>query len=293
MYSMKRASELLGIPVVTIRAWENRYGVISPSRSSGGHRMLSVEDLSRLRFLKEHTQKNGLKISEAAKLLEQKELSSSLAPSAEPAAVGRSYEGLLDKLYAACMRFDSAQAEQTIDLSFALYDFEEAFRRIIIPLLYRIGAEWEAGNITVVQEHFTSEMIMRRLSALFRAYPVNQAMPIVLAFCPEGERHHLGLMSFSLFLRKRGASVLYLGPDTPLKDLNGIIQNQNVSFVAVSVTDRRYVNKLMEWIDAANIAFPHLRFLLGGSAFERAEWRPAKANVRYLEEGQWEDWGKD
>lgn len=290
MYSMKRASELLDIPVVTIRAWENRYGAISPKRSSGGHRLLSDEDLAKLRFLKDHIENKGLKISEAVMLLQQGE---SVPPdeAAERQVIDRSYDRLVDKLYTELIHFHSAQADQTIDLAFALYDFEDTFRHIIVPVLYRVGAEWEAGKIAVVQEHFASETIMRRLSALFRVFPVNSSLPVVLAFCPEGERHHLGLLSFSLFLRKRGANVLYFGPDTPLGELEGIIEGQNVSFIAVSVTDARYIDKLMNWIEKVARNHPGLRFLLGGAAFDDlAARRNVKANVRYLSADQWEDW---
>lgn len=293
MYNMKKASELLGIPVVTIRAWENRYGVISPSRSSGGHRLLSEKDLSILRFLKNQIKHNGLKISEAVRLLQQ---SDSAPPEqaaeqiAEQTAAGWTFNSLVDKLYLELIHFNSTHAEETMDLAFALYDFEEALARIIFPVLYRAGSEWEIGNITVAQEHFTSETIMRRISALFRVFQVNPHLPVVLAFCPEGERHHLGLMSFSLFLRKRGADVLYLGPDTPLVDLEDIIVRHHVSFIAVSVTDRRYADRLMKWIELTARNHPRLRFLLGGAAFDRDKWYPVIANVRYLSSEEWEDW---
>ncbi|MFD2332671.1 MerR family transcriptional regulator [Cohnella sp. GCM10020058] len=292
MYSMKRASELLGIPVVTIRAWENRYGIISPSRSSGGHRQLSDGDLARLSFLKEQIDKNGLKISEAVELLQQSE-PALREQAAEPSAIGQMYDGLVDKLYAELMQFNSAQADLTIDLAFALYDVEETLRRIIVPVLYRIGSEWEAGKIKVVQEHFASETIMRRLSALFRVFPIHPNLPVVLAFCPEGERHHLGLLSFSLFLRKQGVNVLYAGPDTPLKELEGIIESQKISFIAASVTNPCHTDKLMAWIEEAARNRPELRFLLGGAAFDNpAVRRAVKANVRYLSADHWEDWNQ-
>lgn len=289
---MKRASELLGIPVVTIRAWENRYGVISPSRSNGGHRLLSEEDMSNLRFLKKQIEQNGLKISEAARMLRQINTVTSQQITKQ-AVNNQTYDNLIDKLYNDLIHFNSAQADKTIDLVFALYEFEEAFQHIIVPILYRVGAEWEDGTICVAQEHFTSETIMRRISALFRVFPVNPSLPVVLAFCPEGERHHLGLMSFSLYLRKCGADVLYLGPDTPLKDLDDIIVSRNVSFIAASVTDRRYVDKLMEWIESTAQKHPNLRFLLGGAAFQGEKFPDASisANVRYLSSSEeWKDW---
>lgn len=290
MYSMKRASELLDIPVGTIRAWENRYGIISPIRSSGGHRLLSDEDLARLGFLKEQIEKNGLKISEAVERLKQSR-SAPAEQAAAPPIHGQMYDQLVDKLYAELIQFDSAQADQTIDLAFALYDVEDTLRYIFVPVLYRVGMEWEAGKIKVVQEHFASETIMRRLSALFRVFPINPGLPVVLAFCPEGERHHLGLLSFSLYLRKRGVNVLYAGPDTPLKELDGIIESQHISYVASSVTDPLHTEKLMTWIEATALKHPDLRFLLGGAAFEPpSSRRPVQANVRYLSADRWEDW---
>ena len=38
-----------GVAVTTIRAWEQRYGLLAPARSPGGHRRYSAEDLRRLR----------------------------------------------------------------------------------------------------------------------------------------------------------------------------------------------------------------------------------------------------
>ena len=37
-----------GVPVGTIRAWEQRYGLLSPARSPGGHRRFGEEDLRRI-----------------------------------------------------------------------------------------------------------------------------------------------------------------------------------------------------------------------------------------------------
>jgi hypothetical protein len=38
-----------GVAVSTIRAWEQRYGLLTPARSTGGHRRYSIDDLRRLR----------------------------------------------------------------------------------------------------------------------------------------------------------------------------------------------------------------------------------------------------
>jgi DNA-binding transcriptional MerR regulator len=37
-----------GVAVATLRAWESRYGVLRPSRTDGGHRLYSEEDVDRV-----------------------------------------------------------------------------------------------------------------------------------------------------------------------------------------------------------------------------------------------------
>lgn len=40
-----------GLTAATLRAWERRYGVVEPTRSDGGHRLYSDDDVYRLRAL--------------------------------------------------------------------------------------------------------------------------------------------------------------------------------------------------------------------------------------------------
>ncbi len=42
---------MLGLDRATIRNWEERYAVVRPGRSEGGHRLFSREDVERLRFV--------------------------------------------------------------------------------------------------------------------------------------------------------------------------------------------------------------------------------------------------
>src|SRR3954451_10565256 len=51
MYTIKRAAELTGISVATLRAWERRYAVVSPQRSDGGYRLYGPEDVRALAIM--------------------------------------------------------------------------------------------------------------------------------------------------------------------------------------------------------------------------------------------------
>jgi CheY-like chemotaxis protein len=59
---------MLGIPAATVRNWEERYGLVKPERSRGGHRLYSRTQVEQLRFVKERLD-GGLQAAEAHRLL--------------------------------------------------------------------------------------------------------------------------------------------------------------------------------------------------------------------------------
>jgi DNA-binding transcriptional MerR regulator len=58
-------AKMTGIPPATLRTWERRYEVVEPSRSDNGERMYSLEDVTRLRLLREGSDA-GRRIGELA-----------------------------------------------------------------------------------------------------------------------------------------------------------------------------------------------------------------------------------
>ncbi|MRH44360.1 MerR family transcriptional regulator [Aquibacillus halophilus] len=285
MYSIKRVSELLNIPTVTIRAWENRYNIISPTRSKGGHRLYSQEDIETLKWLKAQTQDNNMKISEAVRLLKQSHPEITEVKSGSV----RNFENLIDQLYQELIELNSTTSNTIIDLAFSLYDYEEVFHNILVPVLYRIGDKWESGDITIAQEHFSSQFVMQRCTQFLRILPINQHLPKVLAFCPEGEHHHIGLMLFSLFLRKKGLDVIYLGPNTPFSGLTNLIEMKNVSIVAISITNPKSYNGVLTWMEDCLQEYPDIKFVIGGLGIH--DFEPINSpSITDLHKVDWEEW---
>jgi MerR family transcriptional regulator, light-induced transcriptional regulator len=282
MYSIKKVSELLNIPTVTIRAWENRYQVISPTRTEGGHRLYSDKDIATLRWLKEQVEENNVKISEAVRLLAQKPEK----PQEESSSA--IYDSMIERLYDALVDLNTQEANTLTDLAFSLYDYEEVFHHILTPVLYKIGDDWETGLITVAQEHFSSQFILQRCTQFFRILPVNPALPKVLAFCPEGEQHHIGLMLYSLFLRKKGHDVIYLGPSTPYSGLLELMELKDVSVVIISLTEPNLFEEVMGWINTCLKKRTGLKFIFGGNGIHSREI-VSKKSVFFMGKIDWEE----
>ena len=68
IYSIGAVERMVGIPAATIRNWEQRYGLIAPERSQGGHRLYAHRQVEQLRFVKRELAA-GLQPGEAHRLL--------------------------------------------------------------------------------------------------------------------------------------------------------------------------------------------------------------------------------
>lgn len=71
VYSIGAVAKMLGIPVQTLRSWEERYQEVVPVRSAGGQRLYSRDDVERLRFIREQT-RAGLQPADAHRLLAER-----------------------------------------------------------------------------------------------------------------------------------------------------------------------------------------------------------------------------
>lgn len=68
MYSIGAVAQMLAIAPATLRSWEDRYGLVVPQRSAGGHRLYSREQIDQLQFIKDQMVE-GVHASDAHRLL--------------------------------------------------------------------------------------------------------------------------------------------------------------------------------------------------------------------------------
>src|SRR5947209_19379588 len=60
-------SRRVGVTPEVLRAWERRYGILSPTRTDGGFRLYGEDDERRIRRMLQHLER-GLSAAEAARL---------------------------------------------------------------------------------------------------------------------------------------------------------------------------------------------------------------------------------
>lgn len=275
VYTIKTVVQETGIAPATLRAWERRYGVLSPGRSDGGYRLYSERDIATLRWLKNQVD-GGVSISRAVALLElrhrageEPELDGERSPQPfGPAENVRGTSTIVAELVATLSLFQEPHAEAVLGEAFALYPVDVVAEEIITPTLAEIGERWHRGEASIVQEHFATAFLRRRLTALFHAYPQPLTGRLAITGSGPSEWHDVGILLVSLSLRRHGWRVIYLGQNVPAEHLLHEVRKLKPDLVCLSAATRESASALGEvYRLVQELPEPRPQLVLGGRAF--------------------------
>lgn len=210
-----------GVAPDTLRKWEQRYGVLRPSRTPGGQRRYTESDVARVEWLRDRL-RDGWRIGEASRVLR-----ASAGPAlADPGA-------LADALLQATRTDEPDVLEALLDQAFAVLPLETTLADVLSPALRRVGDEWDAGKVSVAQEHALTAKVRSRLDLLLGDARGEVRGTAVLA-CAPGEQHDLGLLMLAVLLRADGWRVEYLGQDTPVAEAVRFAEGVHAAMLCVS-----------------------------------------------------------
>ena len=220
LFNIKAVSQATGIEPVTLRAWERRYGVPDPDRSEQGYRLYSERDIAILRWLKSRVDA-GLTIKRAVMMMRAQNPQADLpAPHVSRVArEGISLDVRLDQLLRAAHGFDALGAQRVITEAFALFPVEDVCLHLLLPALAAVGAQWRAGEASLQVEHFLTNLIRQQLLALDATMPPPSRQGTVVAGCAPEEWHEMATLMLTVFLRRQGWEVIYLGQAVGLSQL--------------------------------------------------------------------------
>lgn len=231
-FNLKAVVQETGLKPDTLRAWERRYGLPTPKRTVGGHRLYSQRDIDTLKWLVAR-QEEGLSISRAVDLwkkivgggrdpLQELPLTTVEQPTSKLPS-GATLIQMRDAWVKACMDFDERSAENILSQALAMYSPETVCLSLLQKGLAEIGVGWYEGRVTAQQEHFASALAMRRIESLVAGTPPPTRPGRILIGCAPEEEHTFSSLLLTLLLRRRGWEALYLGANVPLARLEATI----------------------------------------------------------------------
>jgi MerR family transcriptional regulator, light-induced transcriptional regulator len=232
-YSIKAVSQATGLTVETLRAWERRYRVIEPKRDESGHRIYAACDISRLRRLRETTER-GHQIGKIAHLSNE-ELSVLLSDPLIGRPAAAAAQVLVTRILCSVEKYRPTECEQIIALAFALLPAADVVRDVLAPALHEVGDRWHRGEFTIGQERIASSAARRQLTSLLTTFGGGARGPSVVFATVSGEQHELGILMHAALAASLMLRAYYLGPDMPAEEIGNYARRVNACAVAISM----------------------------------------------------------
>ena len=235
MYTIKQAAARTGLTIPTIRAWERRYGVVSPERTEAGYRLYDEAAIERLAAMRSLVEREGWRPSQAADRIRTPGIDLASLARQATATGGSSGDQQIDSTGAArrscgaCLRCRSPAAGHRRDGAGPRRGLRCAAVRArdgrgCLPGAPCRRRAWADGTLDVAAEHAASETVRRRLARFFDAARGPMMQTRLLVGMPPGGDHELGVFAFAVACRRAGQAVAYIGSDVPLESWMRIVR---------------------------------------------------------------------
>ncbi len=262
-----------GLTPAVLRAWEKRYGVVRPSRSEGGQRLYSDEDVQRLSLLQQAVEE-GRSISQVAELsteelqgLVREDEAQRRTPATPDPLGSASVTDLLSQAFAAVDAMDPEVLERVLTRGAMALPVPTMTDQILVPLLEKIGASWRAGALGPAQEHLSTVVIRRFLEWLLATVATDREAPVLVSATPAGERHELGALLSAVTGAAAGWKSVFLGPDLPAVEIAGAALRLEADLVALSVVNPALVERVGPELDDLRSRLPRrIHLVVGGGS---------------------------
>lgn len=257
IYSISDLEKLSGIKTHTIRAWEQRYGILRPKRTLTNIRFYEDGDLQLLlniALLNRH----GYKISKIA-AMSKEDLAKKITDVSE---VKMGLDAELDVLTLAVIEMDEYKFSRILDVHIEQMGFELAMLEVIYPFMEKLSLLWLTGSIKPVQENFITLLIRNKLIAAIEKTPLatDRGVKKFLLYLPKDEQQELSLLFMQYLLKVRGFQAVNLGPSLALVDLKDACQIGKPDYVFTILSEtfnnepvQRYLSNLSEAAEGSQI----------------------------------------
>lgn len=196
--SSSEVARTLGVSQVTLRTWEQRYGIGAAEREANGRRRYTPEDVERLRRMRA-LQAQGTSARDAARLV--------LERSAAEVTAGQRRQRLTE----AAESLDLATMGGLVDDALGSLGVAKAWTEVIAPVLRAIGERWaRLGDRAAMAAEWA---LATASSAALDRYPApaRAGRAPVLFVCGPAERHELPIKVLCAALNDDGAPAWFLG----------------------------------------------------------------------------------
>jgi DNA-binding transcriptional MerR regulator len=231
-FTIKDLENLSGIKAHTLRIWEQRYNFLKPNRTFTNIRYYSNDELKTILNIA-LLNKYGYKISHIDKM-NSSEINDKILSLNQNQA---QQERIVNELIKHMIDLNMDEFETCLDNYIIARGIERTITQIIFAFMEKIGILWLTNHINPAQEHLVTNIVRQKLIVGIEGVSTSlQVRKTLLLFLPEAEYHELGLLFMYYLLKSRGANVIYLGTNIPMKDLAYVAKLKNPDYLYCHIT---------------------------------------------------------
>jgi len=157
-YRIKTVASATGLSPELLRAWERRYKVVTPTRSTGGYREYSEQDVGKLRLLRDLTGR-GFAIGEVAALpIAELERLVRGRGDTQAAALPAAPQSTSDVLVEFAVAGNAAGLRDGLRRTLAMLPREDAIETVLLPMLRELGWREEKDGQTLARRLAAEEI---------------------------------------------------------------------------------------------------------------------------------------
>lgn len=274
LFPLKYVEQQTGLSANLIRAWESRYQAVNPVRLKNRRRAYSKDQIERLILLKEITDR-GHTISQVA-CLPDKELRDIYFHITSEVPFALNLEDKFEQIRTQAFDYITDMRPHELDQLLTSAAVEVApldmIENVIVPLMHRIGDEWETGDLSISHEHMTSAVIRFFLESMRKAYRIRPNAPKIVIATPSEHYHEIGALIIAAIAASQGWNVIYLGANTPLADIANTALNYQVAAIGISLTYPKDYETNKKIIQDLKLLMPfEMPLFVGGQAVKALE----------------------
>ena len=256
---------MTGVPAATLRAWERRYGIPQPRRSTSAYRMYDDGDIEAIRELIE-LRDGGMSASEAARVVRER-LSSREAVRAKVIADAENpFDELRREMLQAVRAFDYAALEHALAKIMFVGNVSTIYERVLAPAMVEVGDLWHAGQISVGQEHMATQLLEGAARDMLRMLEINERARNVVLGCFATEEHALPVYGVAYRMVRWGFRPVMLGSRTPPSAIAAAVRGLEPVLVGLSLTIPPPPAETREYVENYVAACGDVPLLVGGRA---------------------------
>jgi len=231
LFPIRTVSELTGVNSITLRAWENRYGLIEPVRKASGHRLYTQEHIDLINRVVGLIDR-GMRIGQVKAELD----SGSDSETSFVDEQHNSWRRYINGMIAGIIRFDEHALELTYAEALSHYPVRSVTDKLLTPVLKELGERWASGKGSIAEEHFFGFYLRNKLGARFHHRVQNQTGPKLLMACLPRDLHEIGLLLFALEACDHGFQTILLGANMPLDEFPDAVKKTGSDALILSGT---------------------------------------------------------